>query len=135
MEIDISVELSARVDFDTVESTVKELLAEQGFGILTYIDVQDVMKEKLNLEKRKYKILGACNPPRANKVMDVNPLMGLLLPCNVLVYETENNTIVVSAIKPTAIFNIIEIDELKPIASEVEVIMQSIIDQVKSKFS
>jgi len=84
---------------DAVEKT-KSALQEQGFGVLSEIDMKEKLKEKLGVDFKRYVILGACNPPLAWKALQAEPEIGLLLPCNVIVYETGNATSVVSAVDP-----------------------------------
>ena len=107
------------LDFEDAISKVAEALKEQGFGILTEIDAQKVLKEKLGIERRPYKILGACNPQFAHKAIDLEPELGTLLPCNVLVYEKEGAQVVVSAMNPEAALGLVENPEVKEIAKEI----------------
>jgi len=96
------------------------LLKEEGFGVLTEIDVKATMKKKIDLEFRKYVILGACNPHLASRALAAEPQIGLMLPCNVVVQEDEHNGSIVSIIDPKAMFLFIENDALKPVAAEAE---------------
>jgi uncharacterized protein (DUF302 family) len=108
-----------KLGFEDAISKVTEALKEQGFGILTEIDAQKVLKEKLGIERRPYKILGACNPQFAHKAIDLEPELGTLLPCNVLVYEKEDAQVVVSAMNPEAALGLVENPEIKEIAKEI----------------
>lgn len=107
------------LDFDDAISKVTEALKEQGFGVLTEIDAKNVLKEKLGIDRRPYKILGACNPQFAHKAIDIEPELGTLLPCNVLVYEKEDGHVVVSAMNPQAALGLVGNPEITEIAEEV----------------
>ncbi len=86
--------------FDEALSKVPEALKREGFGVLTEIDVQDTLKRKLGIEFRRYRILGACNPPLAHQALSANLDVGLMLPCNLIVYETDDRKAVVVAVDP-----------------------------------
>lgn len=110
-EIEISYE-------DAVEKT-RGLLAAEGFGILTEIDVKETLKKKLDQDFRKYIILGACNPPYAYKALTAETDIGLLLPCNVIVYENDKGRTTVSAIDPTVAMGMVENETLAELAGEI----------------
>ncbi len=97
-----------------------EALKSEGFGVLTTIDVKTTLKEKLDVDFRPYVILGACNPHLAHKALSGEPLIGLLLPCNVVVMERDGGGAVVSAFKPTEGFSLVDNDAVQPLAEEVE---------------
>lgn len=105
--------------FDEAVSRVIEALGEQGFGIITQIDAQKVMKEKLSVDMRPYKILGACNPGFAHKAIEMEPEIGSLLPCNVLVYEQDDGRVAVSAMNPEAALALSGNPAVEGIAAEV----------------
>ncbi|MEJ2568742.1 MAG: DUF302 domain-containing protein, partial [candidate division WOR-3 bacterium] len=107
----------------------KEELKKEGFGILTEIDVKETLKKKLNVDFNKYVILGACNPPFAYKSLQAELDIGLMLPCNVIVYEKENR-IFVSAILPTVAMSMIENENLREIAEQVEEKLRKVIDSI-----
>lgn len=109
------VELSV----DEAEEKVREALAAEGFGVLTEIDIQATMKKKLDVERRPYRILGACNPQLANRALDAELPVGVLLPCNVAVFEGDDGKTYVQAIHPRAMFSVIESDDMVPLADEV----------------
>jgi uncharacterized protein (DUF302 family) len=94
-------------------------LKEEGFGVLTEIDVKATLKKKLDVDFRRYVILGACNPPFAHKALTAELEIGLLLPCNVIVYETEDGGSAVSAINPMAALGVVDNPALKGVAEQV----------------
>ena len=112
----------------TVEA-VTEALKKEGFGILTKIDVKEKFKEKLGMEFRNYVILGACSPANAHKAILSEENIGLMLPCNVIVYEKDRKT-VVGIIKPTVAMGMIDNIELKPLAVEVEAKLKKVFDSL-----
>jgi uncharacterized protein (DUF302 family) len=105
--------------YDEAIVRVKDALKEQGFGVLTEIDVKQTLKQKLGIEFRKYVILGACNPPYAHRSLNADLDVGLLLPCNVIVYETDYGKAYVAAINPVSALEIMKSQELRIIAEEV----------------
>ncbi|HEX9740412.1 MAG TPA: DUF302 domain-containing protein [Ignavibacteriaceae bacterium] len=113
---------------DAVEKVTSELKKE-GFGVLTSIDVKDTLKKKIDVDFKKYIILGACNPTLAHKALQSEEELGLLLPCNVLVYERERET-VVSVFNPLIMTEIIENNNLTPIATEVKERLERVLKAV-----
>ncbi len=114
---------------EAVEKTIAALKTE-GFGVLTTIDVKQTMKEKLGEEYRPYVILGACNPPLAHRALSAAPEVGLLLPCNVVVYEEEGGC-VVSAMDPTAAMQLVSHPELEAVAKDVRAKLERVLQQVE----
>ena len=114
-------------DFETVKKQVVAELEKQGFGILTEIDVQATFKKKLDVDFRKYQILGACSPSSAHKALKAEDKVGTMLPCNVILQELENGQIEVAAVNPTASMQAIDNKELQSIASEIEKRLQKVI--------
>jgi uncharacterized protein (DUF302 family) len=114
-------------DFDTAIKKVTENLKSEGFGILTEIDVQETLKKKINVNFRRYKILGACNPPIAYKALSNEPYIGLMLPCNIVVQETADGKIDVSAIDPQASMQAVNNPELAGIAGEIKTKLERVI--------
>ena len=106
-----------KLSYETALEKVTEALKAEGFGILTSIDVKETMKKKLDADFRKYTILGACNPPLAHKALAACPDVGLLLPCNVIVYE-EGVATVVNIIDPMSMTNFIQDPALEAVAEE-----------------
>lgn len=112
-----SVKVSGTVD-EAVERVTQEL-AKEGFGVLTEIDVQSTLKNKLGVDRRPYRILGACNPPLAHQAIEAEPDIGLLLPCNVVVREDNDDEITVAFMDPAAVLAIVERPELEALGGEV----------------
>jgi len=105
--------------FDEVIEKVSEALKTEGFGVLTSINVQAALKEKIGVDRRPYTILGACNPALANQAINAEPDIGLLLPCNVLVREEEDGTVTVAFMDPKVVMGLVERDDVAPLAEEV----------------
>lgn len=106
-------------DFDSAIQLVTEKLKDEGFGVLTEIDVSKTLKAKIDVDFRKYKILGACNPPNAYKALSNEPHIGLLLPCNIVVQELENKKIDVSAINPIESMKSVQNPKLEDVANDI----------------
>jgi len=121
-------ELNLSLD-EAIEITTKQL-KQEGFGVLTRIDIHDKIKEKLGIDFKKYVILGACNPPYAHKALLAEENIGLLLPCNVILYEKDDKT-VLSVIKPTVAMNMIENTALQEIAVEIESKLKRAFDSIQ----
>jgi len=105
--------------FDEVIDKTTEALKTEGFGVLTTIDVKATLKAKIDVDRRPYTILGACNPVLANQAINAEPDIGLLLPCNVLVREEEDDSITVAFMDPLAVLGLVEQEGVKPLATEV----------------
>jgi uncharacterized protein (DUF302 family) len=107
------------LSYEQAVEKVTDELKKEGFGVLTTIDVKETLKKKLDVDFKKYIILGACNPPFAHKALTVEEEIGLLLPCNVIIYEKENAT-AVSIFDPMVMMAVLGNDNMKPIAEEVK---------------
>jgi uncharacterized protein (DUF302 family) len=118
------------IPYETVIEQVREALKAEGFGVLTEIDVKEKMKEKLGLDMRKYVILGACNPQSAYKAILAEENVGLMLPCNVIVYEKSSKT-VLSVIRPEVAMQMIDNAELQKLAMAVEGQLKRVFDAIK----
>lgn len=118
------------VSFDEAVEKVTEALKHEGFGVLTEIDVQATLKNKLDVDFRPYKILGACNPPYAHKALSVEDKIGIMLPCNVIVQATADGTIEVAAVDPVASMSAIENPELMEIAVEIQQKLKTVIEKL-----
>lgn len=129
----MSYYISKRIesDFDAAVKQVTGLLNEEGFGILTDIDVKATMKKKMNLDYGNYRILGACNPPFANQALQAEPMIGTLLPCNVIVRETGKNQIDIAAINPMESMRAVENESLMPVALGATERLQRVIDRLQ----
>ena len=118
------------LSFYTAIARVTDELKKEGFGILTDIDVKATLKKKLDVEFRKYRILGACNPPFAYKALQAEDKIGTMLPCNVIVQEISDGQVEVTAIDPVASMQAVENPALKEIASEISSKLKKVIDRV-----
>ena len=114
---ELGFQSTLNLPYETSLEKVTQALKAEGFGVLTSIDVKETMKKKLDADFRKYTILGACNPPLAYKALTARPDVGLLLPCNVIVYE-EGNATVVNIIDPMSMTNVIQDPALESVAEE-----------------
>jgi uncharacterized protein (DUF302 family) len=119
-----------QIDFDQAIESVTEELKKEGFGILTEIDVKSTLKNKLDVDFRKYRILGACNPPYAYRALQAEPHIGTMLPCNVIVQELENGSVEVAAIDPLASMQAIGNPELQEIAEEIQGKLKTVIKRI-----
>jgi len=111
--------------FEEAINKVTDELKKEGFGVLTTIDVKDTLKKKINVDFKKYTILGACNPPIAYRALQTEEELGLLLPCNVIVYEKDNKT-TVSFFDPMIMTKLINNKKMEPIAKEVKEKLQRV---------
>ena len=107
-----------------------EQLKEEGFGILTEIDVSETLKNKLDVNFKKYKILGACNPPYAHKALQAEDKIGTMLPCNVIVQEIEAGVFEVAAVNPMASMQAVENEDLEKIADEISAMLENVIEKL-----
>lgn len=106
-------------NFEYTITLVTEELKKEGFGVLTEIDVKETLKKKLDVDFRKYRILGACNPPLAYKALSAEENIGVMLPCNVIVQELDNGTVRVSAINPMEAMKAVANPNLEEVANTV----------------
>ncbi len=118
-----------KITYDDAVKKAREELQKEGFGILTEIDVKATLKKKLDVEYGNYIILGACNPPFAYQALQTEKDIGLLLPCNVIVYEQDGD-IYVSAILPTVAMSMVENENLRDIAEQVEEKLKRVLDNI-----
>ncbi|WP_411965919.1 DUF302 domain-containing protein [Haloferax sp. YSMS24] len=121
--------------FEDVLDAVTTELQNEGFGILADIDVQATFEKKLDVETDRYRILGACNPPLAHEGITEEPDLGALLPCNVVVYETEDENVVVSAVDPKQLVGITENPTLDHIGDEVNDRFENVVNDVADQFA
>jgi uncharacterized protein (DUF302 family) len=115
--------------FDETIAKVTELLGENGFGILTEIDVQATLKKKIDVDYKPYRILGACNPPFAYKSLQIEPNVGVMLPCNFVVWD-EGDHRIVSAMEPNIMGMMIDNADLKEVAGEVSTLIKKVLESI-----
>lgn len=118
-------------DFDDAVAKITEALKTEGFGVLTEIDMQAKLKEKLSVNYKKYKILGACNPAFAYKALQAEEMVGVMLPCNIVVTDRENGTTQIAAIHPIASMMAIQNPALEPLAQEITEKLKRVINLLK----
>ncbi len=124
-----ALQVTTRRSFEDSIRRVTELLAERGFGILTEIDVQATLKKKLGLDFKPYKILGACNPTYAHRALEAEPNIGVLLPCNIVVWDEEDHR-VVAAMEPKIMGDIVDASAVREIAEEVSRSIREVLERV-----
>ncbi|BDU49712.1 DUF302 domain-containing protein [Haliovirga abyssi] len=117
-------------EFESVKKIVIEKLKDEGFGALYTLDMKEKFKKALNEEFRRYEILGACNPKFAKKVIDIDKNIGLLLPCNVLIEQKDEDTIYVSIVNPSAVINISGNDKIIKLAKEIAEKLERVIKNI-----
>ncbi len=120
-----------RISLEEAQQKVTEALKTEGFGILSEIDVKATMKAKLGVDLRPYKILGACNPPLAHRALSSEPLIGLVLPCNVVLFEETDGQMAVSVAKPEEMFRMVNNPELLPLAQEADEKLRRAFDHLR----
>lgn len=123
-----STQLSGKLS--EIEARVVEALKQEGFGVLTEIDVQATLKAKLDVDRRPYKILGACNPVLANQAINKEPDIGLLLPCNVVLREEEDGQITVAFMDPIAVLSLVDTEGVVELATEVRSRLERVRDSL-----
>jgi len=122
-----AIEVTTRLGFDDTIARVTQLLADEGFGVLTEIDVKATMKDKLGIDYRPYKILGACSAPLAQRALAAEPHVGVLMPCSVVVWD-EGDHRVVAAMEPRLMSGVVDSSELRAVADEVSVRLHRVLE-------
>ena len=117
-------------DFEKVIDKVTEELKKEGFGILTEIDVKETLKKKLDVDFKKYRILGACNPTYAHKALEAEDKIGTMLPCNVIVQEVSKGVVEVAAVNPMASMQAVKNEKLKDVANEITSMLEKIVKRI-----
>jgi uncharacterized protein (DUF302 family) len=129
--IQLGLHVHLNMEFEAALARVTAALKSQGFGVLTEIDVRETLKQKLQVDFRKYKILGACNPPLAHQALTLAPDAGLLLPCNVVVSESTPGDIDVSLVDPLVMLGVIGHPQLEPVAQAARARLQRVAQALK----
>ena len=118
------------IPFKDVDSKIRSTLAENGFGVITEIDIKKTFKEKLNIDYPRFRILGACNPELAEKALKMQSEVAMLMPCNVVFWENEDSTVTLSAIDAEQQLSVTEHDDLIQIGKDVNIMLKTAIDRV-----
>tara|TARA_B100000929_G_scaffold45869_1_gene32588 strand:+ start:1499 stop:1885 length:387 start_codon:yes stop_codon:yes gene_type:complete len=121
---------TVQLSFEDADNRIRETLEENGFGVLTEIDVKNTLKKKLDKDFQKYTILGACNPPLAFEALSDEQAIGLLLPCNVVLWENEDLSTTIAAIDANKMMTIVENNHLFSLANKVNTLLQKAVDNV-----
>lgn len=129
-----SFSIKVNADLSAIEEKLIGALADEGFGVLTEIDVQATLKKKLGIDKRPYKILGACNPELANQAIDAEPEIGVLLPCNVILRQDESGQSIVTFMDPEAVLTLVDRDDVAGLAKEVRARLTRVAGVVETAF-
>ena len=124
---------SIKSEFDSVVARVTEELKKEGFGILSDIDVQATLKAKLGVDSPRYRILGACNPPYAHRALEADPDLGMLLPCNVIVRESNDGSVIVGFMDPEAVLDLVDNEEVSTIGEEIRAKLQKVRDALQGQ--
>ena len=131
MTKEIGFRTRLKLDYEQAVQAARAALQEEGFGVLTEIDVRATLKAKLDKDFRRYVILGACNPPLAHRALEADPSVGLLLPCNVIVYE-EGDGSVVAAVDPLGLLGVLDNPALREVAQEAEARLRRVIKKLNA---
>ena len=118
-------------DFEDTEHKIRDALMDVGFGVLTEINMKDAFKEKLNLEYKNYKILGACNPTLAHKALESESLIGILMPCNILLIDNENQSTKIVFPYAKSLLEVTENDAISDLANKVDNLLRTAFDAIK----
>lgn len=118
-------------DFDDAVQRVTDALADEGFGVLSEIDVSATLKKKIDVDRRPYVILGACNPQLANQALNADPDIGVLLPCNVVVREEENGRVTVLFMDPAAVMSLVDKPGVEELAGDVKARLENVRDALR----
>lgn len=118
-------------DFEEIVEETITALEDEGFGVLCDIDVQATLQKKLDVDFRQYRILGACNPEQAHEGLQEELMLGALLPCNVIVYETDDGTVGVSAVDPGQLISVTDNAALNEIATDVQESFERVLDEIE----
>lgn len=127
-----TVSTSTDLSFEEAVARVREQLATDGFGVLCEIDVQATLKQKLDVDREPYLILGACNPRLAHRALEAEPELGVLLPCNVVIYQEKGQTRI-AAVDAEQMLSIVGNDELAPTATEVRRRLAAVVERAASE--
>jgi uncharacterized protein (DUF302 family) len=133
LPMDYQRSITVTLPYDEAVSRTREALADQGFGVLTEIDVQATLREKRGVDMEPYVILGACNPELAHQALDIDRSIGVLLPCNVVVSAREDGRSTVRILDPQLMASVTELPELQPLADEASRRLQLVLDALTTR--